>query len=61
MPSLLNRARVRALVQAEAAKRYRFRHGARVSSSYLDNLEADLRCRITVYIRDYTGKGITIR
>jgi hypothetical protein len=30
MPSLLNRARVRALVQAEAAKRYRFRHGARV-------------------------------
>jgi hypothetical protein len=33
MPSLLNRARVRALAQAEAAKRYRFRHGARVSSS----------------------------
>jgi hypothetical protein len=51
MPSLLNRARVRTLVQAEAAKRYRFRHGARVSSSYLDNLEADLRRRITAYIR----------
>jgi hypothetical protein len=59
--NLLHKKNVRALILDEAAKRYRFRHGARVSSSFLDNLEADLRRRITAYICDYTGKGITIK
>jgi hypothetical protein len=61
MSRLINRSAVRALVLFEATQRHQWRNGARVASSLLDSIEADLRATIQRRIATYTGKGKTLR